>query len=100
MREVIIHDLGFEQTPGDVSLKDAAIVRWACTLVVERAAKLSGCAVAAVLVHTGCASLGTDEGIKRKDRLNANGKIGVGVDGRRVKLTFFSGGFLTRLFTV
>lgn len=82
VRKVVLHDLGFEQSPEDVSLKDAAIVRWACTLVAERAAKLSGCAVAAILAHTGCAGLGTDEGIKRNDYVNANGKIGVGVDGR------------------
>ena len=82
VRKVVIHGLGFEKTPDDVSLKDAAIVRWACTLVTERAAKLSGCAVAAILVQTGCASLGTDEGIKRKEHTNADGKIGVGVDGR------------------
>lgn len=82
VRKVIIHSFGFEETPEDVSLKDAAIVRWACTLVAERAAKLSGCAVAAILVQTGCASLGTNEGIKRKEYANANGKIGVGVDGR------------------
>ena len=86
VRKVIIQNLGFEQTPEDVSLKDAAIVRWACTLVAERAAKLSGCAVAAVLAQTGCASLGTDEGIKRKDYVNSAGKIGVGVDGRSVVL--------------
>lgn len=99
VREVIIHKLGFEQNPGDVSFKDAAIVRWACTLVTERAAKLSGCAVAAILVHTGYATLGTDEGIKRKDQLNANGKIGVGVDGRYDiinKTHFFPGSLLRR----
>jgi len=86
VREIVIQSLGFEDTPEDVSIKDAAIVRWACTLVAERAAKLSGCAVAAVLVQTGCASLGTDEGIKRTDYVNASGKIGVGVDGRYVAL--------------
>lgn len=84
VRKVIIDHLGFEQNPEEVSLKDAAIFRWACTLVAERAAKLSGCAVAAILVQTGCASLGTNEGIKRKEYVNANGKIGVGVDGRYV----------------
>ena len=84
VRSVIIRDLGFEQTPEDVSLMDAAIVRWACTLVAERAAKLSGCAVAAILAQTGCASLGTDEGIKGTDHVNSQGKIGVGVDGRSV----------------
>ena len=103
VRNVIIHDLGFEKTPEDVSFKDAAIVRWACTLVVERAAKLSACAVAAILVHTGCANLGTDEGIKRKDHLNADGKIGVGVDGRYVifcETHFFLGYLLRRGITV
>ena len=84
VRKVIIRDLGFEETPEDVSLEDAAIVRWACTLAAERAAKLSGCAVAAVLVQTGCASLGTDEGIKRTEYVGTSGKIGVGVDGRCV----------------
>lgn len=84
VREVVIRSLGFEQTPEDVSLRDAAIVRWASTLVAERAAKLSGCAVAAVLVQTECASLGTDDGIKRTEYVNADGKIGVGVDGRYV----------------
>ena len=86
VRKVIIHSLGFEETPEDVSLRDAAIVRWACTLVAERAAKLSGCAVAAILIQTGCASLGTDDGIKRTDYVNTKGKIGVGVDGRYVAL--------------
>jgi len=85
VRNVIIDKLGFEQNPEDVSFKDAAIARWACTLVTERAAKLSGCAVAAILVHTGYATLGTDEGIKRKDLLNSNGKIGVGVDGSLIQ---------------
>ena len=84
VRKVIIESLGFEEIQEDVSLRDAAIVRWACTLVAERAAKLSGCAVAAVLVQTGCASLGTDEGVKGTDHVNSEGKIGVGVDGRSV----------------
>jgi hexokinase len=85
VRDVVIQSLGFEETSEDVSLKDAAIVRWACTLVAERAAKLSGCAVAAILVQTGCASLGTDEGVKRKEHVNAKGKIGVGVDGSLIQ---------------
>ncbi len=61
--------------PADVSLRDAAIVRWAASLVAQRAAQLSSCAVAAVLVQTERAKLGggfaTDEE-----------KICVGVDGR------------------
>ena len=73
IRGIVIQRLSLE--PEHVSLRDAAIVRWASSLVANRAAKLSGCAVAAVLVQTGRAKLGggfaTDEE-----------KIGVGVDGR------------------
>lgn len=42
----------------DVSLCDAATVRWAASLVANRAARLSGTAIAAVLVQTGNATLG------------------------------------------
>ena len=73
IREIVIQRLSLPSE--DVSLRDAAIVRWAASLVANRAAKLSACAVAAVLVQTGRAKLGggfaTDEE-----------KIGVGVDGR------------------
>ncbi|PIL36677.1 hypothetical protein GSI_00366 [Ganoderma sinense ZZ0214-1] len=72
IREIVIQRLSLPSE--DVSLRDAAIVRWAASLVANRAAKLSACAVAAVLVQTGRAKLGggfaTDEE-----------KIGVGVDG-------------------
>ncbi|RDX53014.1 hexokinase [Lentinus brumalis] len=64
--------------PADVSLRDAAIVRWAASLVAHRAAQLSSCAVAAVLVQTERAKLGggfaTDEE-----------KICVGVDGSLIQ---------------
>ncbi|KAI0676754.1 hexokinase [Trametes maxima] len=67
-----------ELDPADVSLRDAAIVRWASSLVANRAARLSGCAVAAVLVQTERAKLGggftTDE--KR---------ISIGVDGSLIQ---------------
>ena len=73
VRSIIIQRLGMDAE--DVSLRDAAIVRWASSLVANRAARLSGCAVAAVLVQTERAKLGggfsTDEE-----------KICVGVDGR------------------
>ena len=73
IRTIIIQRL--EMDAEDVSLRDAAIVRWASFLVANRAARLSGCAVAAVLVQTERAKLGggfvTDEE-----------KICVGVDGR------------------
>ncbi|TBU50506.1 hexokinase-domain-containing protein [Dichomitus squalens] len=76
IRGIVIQRLSLD--PENVSLRDAAIVRWASSLVANRAAKLSGCAVAAVLVQTGRAKLGggfaTDEE-----------KIGVGVDGSLIQ---------------
>ncbi|KAH9894156.1 hexokinase [Cubamyces lactineus] len=76
IRGIIIQRLALD--PADVSLRDAAIVRWASSLVANRAARLSGCAVAAVLVQTGRAKLGggfsTDE-----DRLI------IGVDGSLIQ---------------
>lgn len=54
---------------------DAEIVRWVCKLVASRAARLSACAVATVLIQTGHAALGggysSDED-----------KYAIGVDGR------------------
>ena len=73
IRSVIIQRL--EMNAEDVSLRDAAIVRWASSLVANRAARLSGCAVAAVLVQTERAKLGG--GFVPEEE-----KIGVGVDGR------------------
>lgn len=76
IRGIIIQRLGLDSE--DVSLRDAAIVRWASSLVANRAARLSGCAVAATLVQTERAKLGggyaTDEE-----------RISVGVDGRCVQ---------------
>ncbi|OSD01800.1 hexokinase [Trametes coccinea BRFM310] len=76
IRGIIIQRLGLD--PADVSIRDAAIVRWASSLVANRAARLSGCAVAAVLVQTGRAKLGggfaTDEE-----------KLIVGVDGSLIQ---------------
>ncbi|KAI8984992.1 hexokinase [Trametes punicea] len=76
IRGIIMQRL--ELDPSDVSLRDAAIVRWASSLVANRAARLSGCAVAAVLVQTGRAKLGggftTDEQ-----------RISVGVDGSLIQ---------------
>ncbi len=59
----------------DVSLRDAAIVRWAASLVADRAARLSGTALAAVLVQTGYAKLGGGSPEPSEN-------IIVGVDGR------------------
>ncbi|KAI0079762.1 hexokinase [Panus rudis PR-1116 ss-1] len=56
IRNILIQRLGLQAA--DVTLRDAAIVRWAASLVANRAAKLSGCAVAAILVQTERAKLG------------------------------------------
>lgn len=76
VRKEIVSQLGFKDD--EVSLRDAAVVRWVCALVAGRAAKLSGCAVAVVAVQTGYAKLGKDanSGNKSVERL------AVGVDGR------------------
>jgi hexokinase len=78
VREVLVAKLGF--APADVSLRDAAIVRRVVTMVAVRAAKLSGCAVAATLVQTERAVLGG--GPSPSPRKGEETKIGVGVDGR------------------
>lgn len=79
IRKILITRLGFK-ADSDVSLRDAAIVRRVVTMVASRAAKLSGCAVAAVLVQTGRAVLG---GAKAPpQRKGEEQKIGIGVDGR------------------
>jgi len=49
IRAVVQEHLGY--APGDVSLRDAAIVRWAAALVVHRAAGLSACAIATVAIQ-------------------------------------------------
>ncbi|KAF5393911.1 hypothetical protein D9757_000352 [Collybiopsis confluens] len=54
VRRVVVSRLAYEDD--DVSLRDAAIVRWACHLVAHRAALLSGVAVATILIQTGRAS--------------------------------------------
>ncbi|KAI0959286.1 hypothetical protein AcW1_004152 [Taiwanofungus camphoratus] len=56
IRSIITQRLSLHSA--DVSLRDAAIVRWASSLVANRAAKLSGTALAAVLVQTERAKLG------------------------------------------
>jgi len=56
IRSIIIQRLSMDAA--DVSLRDAAIVRWAASLVANRAAELSGSAVAAIMVQTGNAKLG------------------------------------------
>jgi hexokinase len=73
IRKILVDHLGFK--PEIISDDDTDVVRWACQMVATRAAKLSGTAVAAVLVQTGHAQIGggSPAGIKA---------LQVGVDGR------------------
>ncbi|KAH9950056.1 hexokinase [Amylocystis lapponica] len=76
VRGIVIQRLALDAA--DVSLRDAAIVRWAASLVANRAAKLSGTAIAAVLVQTERAKLGG--GFVPEDE-----HIPVGVDGSLIQ---------------
>ena len=51
VREIIREYLGY--APGEVSLRDAALVQWAGALVVRRAARLSACGIATVAKQMG-----------------------------------------------
>ncbi|KAJ7755666.1 hypothetical protein DFH07DRAFT_1027993 [Mycena maculata] len=79
IRAVLVKDLAYNDD--DVSLRDAAIVRWACSMVARRAALLSGVAVATVLIQTGRAVFPGQGGKPTKDEP----KIGVGVDGSLIQ---------------
>ncbi|KAJ8086161.1 hypothetical protein PM082_004983 [Marasmius tenuissimus] len=81
VRKVVVAKLGFADQ--DVSLLDAAIVRWVSHLVARRAALLSGVAVAAVLLQTGRASLPDSNG--KFPKRDSTEKIGVGVDGSLIQ---------------
>jgi len=61
VKEVLVSTLGFSAS--DVSVEDAATARFICELVATRAASLSACAVAAVLVHTGRVHLESGEAV-------------------------------------
>ncbi|OBZ71860.1 Glucokinase [Grifola frondosa] len=76
IRGILVQRLSLKSD--DVSLRDAAIVRWVASLVANRAAKLSGCAIAAVLVQTGRAKLGG--GFVPPDE-----RITIGVDGSLIQ---------------
>ena len=67
IRKVLVDSLGFK--PEHISDTDTEIVLWACRTVATRAARLSGCAVAAVMEQT------NNKGEDAKP-------IDVGVDGR------------------
>ena len=84
VRDIIISEL---RLPEDsVTLADAWIVRWATELVGGRAAKLSGCAVAGILVQTGYAHLQGAKTATSDQPLKTSVTIQVGVDGRCVRL--------------
>lgn len=72
-KEIVVSRLGLKEEY--VSDEDVELVRWVCEHVATRAAKLSACAIAAVLIQTGHARLGGG-------LLTDQKKIVVGVDGR------------------
>ncbi|CAK5262682.1 unnamed protein product [Mycena citricolor] len=80
VQAVLVKELGYKN--GEVSLRDAAIVRWACSVVARRAALLSGVAVATVMIQTGRAVLPGQDG---KPTKVGEPKIGVGVDGSLIQ---------------
>jgi hexokinase len=79
VREIVQEHLGF--APGEVSLRDAALVQWAAALVVRRAARLSACGVAVVALQMGYVTgLGKDA---RAAPPSAERKpYSIGIDGR------------------
>lgn len=81
VREIVQEHLGF--APGEVSLRDAALVQWAAALVVRRAARLSACGIAAVALQMGYVTgLGKDA---RAAAPSAERKpYSIGIDGRWV----------------
>ncbi|EKM59569.1 uncharacterized protein PHACADRAFT_250162 [Phanerochaete carnosa HHB-10118-sp] len=76
IRSILIQRL--ELLEENVSLRDAAVFRWATSLVANRAAKLSACAVAAILVQTGRAMLGG--GVRPEEE-----SVIIGVDGSLIE---------------
>ncbi|CCM04017.1 uncharacterized protein FIBRA_06174 [Fibroporia radiculosa] len=76
IRDILIQRL--QLAPENVTLRDAAIVRWAASLVANRAARLSATAIAAVLVQTSHAKLGGGTPEPKEN-------IVVGVDGSLIQ---------------
>lgn len=69
VKKVLTVSMGIN--PEYIKPADIEIVRWACRIVTTRAASLSACALAAVVLHTGQAqSKGGDD------------KVDIGMDGR------------------
>ncbi|TFL00601.1 hexokinase [Pterulicium gracile] len=81
VRKIVVEKLGFKDE--QVSVKDAAIVRWACSLVARRAALLSGIAVAATLIQTEHAVL--QEGSTTAKPKKHTDRAIIGVDGSLIE---------------
>ena len=80
IQEIIQEQLGY--APGEVSLRDAALVRWAAALVVRRAARLSACAVATVALQMGYVTgLGKDARSAEAPAVGGKPYV-IGIDGR------------------
>jgi hexokinase len=83
IQEIVQDHLGY--APGDVSLRDAALVRWAAALVARRAARLSACAVATVALQMGYVT-GLGKDARPAEPPAVGGKpYAIGIDGRCVK---------------
>jgi hexokinase len=67
--KVLTKDLGMAKEV--IKPEDVQIVKWACRIVSSRAASLSACALAAVVLHTG-----------RAQSNGTNDTIDIGMDGR------------------
>lgn len=80
--KILTERLGFEE--GAVSEQDAKIVRWCVEHAATRAARLSACAVAAVLVQTEGALLGGGKKGEAKPA-RAGQAFKVGVDGSLIQ---------------
>jgi hexokinase len=80
IQEIVQEQLGY--APGEVSLRDAALVRWAAALVVRRAARLSACAVATVALQMGYVTgLGKDARSAEAPAVGGKPYV-IGIDGR------------------
>ncbi|THH21035.1 hypothetical protein EW146_g441 [Bondarzewia mesenterica] len=81
IRGVLVSKLGY--APAEVTLRDAVVVRWACSIVVRRAASLSSCAIATSLRQMGYV---TELGSSVQPAPNkGEGRISLGVDGSLIE---------------
>ena len=83
IQEIVQEHLGY--APGGVSLRDAALVRWAAALVMHCAAWLSSCDVTTVALQMGYADglrQRTREGRPAEAPVLGSKLYAIGVDGR------------------